>query len=271
MTTQPPVKRILLTGAAGNVGRVLRPLLAARYDHLVSTDIAEIGDSRANETCLRGDITDPAFLANAVSQVDGVVHLAALVGPRYSYDEHAGPSFAGTACLFEACRLAGVRRIVYASSHHAVGFYQRGTLLDEHSPPRPDGWYGVSKVFGEAVGALYADKFGFRVLSIRIGSVGEDVKQERRLHILLTPRDLAQLITIGLSDAVEGHQIVYGVSRTDGAFFDNRNAFRLGYQPQDTAADLVDAEALARSPHNPDSVEGRHIGGPFAAADHPDA
>ena len=260
------MRRILLTGAAGNVGRAIRPFLADRYEHVVLSDLETIDDTAANESFLQGDITDADFTDRVVDGVDGVVHLAALVGPDYNYEDVLSPSLTGCVNIFESCRKKGVRRVVYASSHHAVGFLPRDRRVDHTTPPRPDGWYGISKVFGEAVCAYYADKFGFRVMAIRIGSVAKQVMDERRLRIWTSPCDLAQLVGIGLSDRVEGFEIVYGASDLPDSLFDNRNAQRLGYRPRDRALDhLADPEIPGRAA-DPSTPAGRVVGGPFAEA-----
>ncbi len=260
------MNRILLTGAAGNVGRAIRPFLAKCYERVILTDREPINDPAANESYIQGDITERGFTDRAVEGVDGVVHLAALVGSEYNYQDILGPSLTGCVNVFESCRKQGVKRIVYASSHHAVGFLPRAQRVDHTTPPRPDGWYGISKVFGEAVCAYYADKFGFHAMAIRIGSVGGKVMDERRLRIWCSPRDLARLVEIGLSDRVQGFEIVYGASGLPDSLFDNRNAERLGYRPRDRALDHLADPGIVRRKADPSSLVGRVVGGPFAAA-----
>lgn len=259
-------KKILLTGAAGIVGTALRPLLARRHDHVVLTDIAGIDDAAGNESFKQGDITDLGFVKELAAQVDGIVHLAGMVG-HYSFDEVLGPNIIGTHNVFTAAQAAGVTRVVNASSHHVVGFFKRGAPIDETTAPRPDSPYGLSKAYGEAAAAYFADKFGLQILSIRIGYVGDELSDERRLHTWISARDLEQLIEIGLTAPNLGHQIVYGVSDNPDPFFDNSNAARLGYKPQDRSVDFVTDPAVLEMAPDPDSIAGGVVGGGFASVD----
>ncbi len=175
-------KSCLLTGAAGIVGSAVRPLLAARYDRVLLTDLVEIADLASNETFQQGDISEAAFVNRLVGQVNGIVHLAGLVGKDYTFAEVLQPNLVGTYNVFEAARTAGVRQVVFASSHHAVGFLRRDEKIDEATAPRPDSPYGLSKAFGELTAWYFAEKYGVNVLVIRIGFVGQQVPDERRLH-----------------------------------------------------------------------------------------
>ena len=259
------MKKVLLTGAAGIVGSALRPLLARRYEHILLTDIEEIADLSANESFRQGDIADAEFVAELASSVEGIVHLAGRVGSHYTFDDVLGPNIVGTYNVFEAARRSGVKQVVFASSHHAVGFVSRSDKVDENTLPRPDSWYGVSKVFGESVSSYYADKFGLNVLAIRIGYVGEKVIDERRLHTWNSPQDLANLIDIGLANRDLGYQLVYGVSECPDSFFNNAAAMRLGYIPGDRALDHLADESIPQQRPDPSDFAGRFIGGPFTA------
>lgn len=251
---------ILLTGAAGIVGTLLRPLLAARYPKILLTDIAGLSDLADNESFEQGDITDLEFVRSLTAKSDAIIHLAGKVGPDFTYDEILGPNIIGTHNVFQAAKDAGIKQIINASSHHAVGFYQRGDKIDHQTPPRPDSNYGLSKAFSEASASCFADKFAMNILSIRIGFVGDEVIDERRLHTWISPRDLAQLIHIGLTNPNLGHQIVYGVSDNPDPFFDNRNAARFGYIPQDRASDhLADLDIPNHEPSD------QYVGGHFAS------
>jgi uronate dehydrogenase len=258
------VKTILLTGAAGIVGSLTRPLLADRYHKLVLTDIADVTGLAENETFLQGDIVDPDFVVRATGDVDGVVHLAGRVGPDYTFDEVLTANIIGTHNVFAAARKHGISHVVYASSHHAVGFWRRDVCIDETATPRPDSQYGLSKAFGESVASYYSDKFGIHVLAIRIGFSAEQVIDERRLHTWISPRDLVQLIDIGLNTPDLGFEVVYGVSDNPDPFFDNANAQRLGYRPQDRAVDHLADPSILRQHPDPATVDGATVGGPFS-------
>ena len=145
-------RRVLITGAAGTIGTVLRPALRDGLSELRLSDLREPDDLVAPETFVAADLTDQAAVQAAIDGVDAVVHLGA-VPTETSFEAIAGPNLHGAFHVFEACRRAGVRRIVYASSNHASGMYPVGVPLDGSQRARPDGLYGASKAYGEALGA----------------------------------------------------------------------------------------------------------------------
>lgn len=261
--------RVLLTGATGNVGRLLRPHLGATYATVLLNARSPISDLRPNESYEQGDICDPALMDRLVSRVDGVIHMAGLVGPDYTFEETLGPNVVSVYHLFEAAQRHGVRRVIYASTHHAVGFLARGAHVDHATGPRADSWYGVTKACGEILAAHAADRYGLDVMSIRIGHVGEQVPDERRMHIWCSARDLASLIHIGLTGPQRGFHMVYGISRCPEPLFDNCHAESLGYQPQDCSSDHLADPAIAQQVPDPQNPQQRYIGGHFAAR--PDA
>ncbi len=191
-----------------------------------------ITDCAAEERAHVVDIRDQTALAEALRGADAIVHLAACTTDA-SWSEQVSLSVEGTISLFDAARHAGVRRVVYASSHHVVGFHPRAIPIDDQVELRPDSRYGVGKAFGEAIGALYAYKHGFGVLAIRIGNVNTRPIDRRRLGNWLSWRDLGQLVTIGIELDALVFEIVYGISDATGRDYDNSNAYRLGYRPQD--------------------------------------
>ena len=166
--------------------------------------------------------------------------------------------------LWECAANAGVNRIVYASSNHAVGYYPRDTRIDTRAPAKPDGRYGATKVFMEAIAQLYADKHGLRAFGMRIGYTGPAPLDARMLSHWLHPDDLAQLIEVGLT-AHYHHEIVYGVSNNSATWYDNRRAEALGYRPQHSA-DVFAPQMEGKVTDNP--VAERYQGGPFAADGH---
>lgn len=257
--------KILLTGATGIVGRLLRPILAETYESILLNSRQAITDVRPNERWLPGDLCDPALIDQLMSQVDGVIHMAGLVGPDYTFDQVLGPNLVAVYHLFEAARKYRVQRFIYASTHHAVGFLPRGTHVDHLTPPRADSWYGFSKAAGEILASHAADRYGLDVMSIRIGYVGEIIPDERRVHTFCSARDLAQLIHIGLTGPQRGFHMVYGLSRCPDPMFDNRHAESLGYRPQDFSLDFLADPALAHQQPNPSKPEQRFIGGHFAS------
>jgi uronate dehydrogenase len=264
--TRRSAMKILLTGAAGIVGTLIRPCLAEAFEEVVLlTHRTSCENLRPNERAVQGDIQDRACTDGALSGVDGIIHLAGLVGPDYTFDQVLGPNVIGTYNLFESARVLGVKRIVYASTHHAVGFLPRTAAVDEREPVRADSWYGVSKGFGEVMAAYYSDKFGLDILSVRIGSVTEKVSDERRVHLWSSPRDLARLFELGLKRKERGYRLVYGVSACPDPFFDNRSAGEIGYRPADNSDDFLSDPAIKEAVPDPSAPENLFIGGYFAS------
>lgn len=259
------MKTILLTGAAGGVGTALRAELAGRY-RLRLSDVAPIPEPTADETVVPADLADLDAVRRVVEGVDGIVHLGgfSVEGP---WEVIRDANIVGTYNLYEAAKQAGVKRVVFASSNHACGFYERSRTIDHTCYPLPDSRYGVSKVFGEAVAALYAHKYGVGSLCIRIGNVAPKPLDVRRLSIWISPRDLAQLVGIGLEHPGIAFEIVYGMSDNARAWWDNANAYRLGYQPRDKGEDYAE-EVLAASPaESGDPLIDRSQGGTFVRAE----
>jgi len=259
------MKHILVTGAAGGVATMIRPLLRAEY-RLRLSDVRPVSDPARGEDVVTADLTDVEAVRRAVAGVDGIVHLGGY-SVEAEWDTIHAANIVGCYNLFEAARLEGVKRIVFASSNHAMGFYPRSQTVGIDAPVRPDSRYGLSKVFGEGVGALYAYKYGAEVLSIRIGNAAERPVDRRRLAIWISPRDLVQLIRIGLEHPDIRHEIVYGMSDNQRAWWDNSNALRLGYRPLDRSEDYADAVLAADSGRTGDDRVDLNQGGPFCVAE----
>lgn len=237
---------LLITGGAGGVATMLRPHLRAAGLALRLFDRRMPEDVGPDEVVL-GDLADTDRLTAAVQGCDAVIHLAGCVSDA-PWTELVAGSVTGCIALFEAARAAGVSRVVYASSNHAVGMHPRSRRLDESVALRPDSRYGVGKAFGELLGAFFADKYDMRVLCIRIGSAANEPIDRRRLSIWISPRDLAQLVLIGLRNPALRFAVVYGVSDNARSFYDNRVAELLGYQPQDRAEEYA-TEILLDDPY----------------------
>lgn len=260
-------KRILLTGAAGRVGRLVRPLLQKKYA-LRLCDIAPVATTADDDEVLSGDLADPTVAARAIEGVEAVVHLAGLVAPAVSFEDTLAPNYRAVLTLLEACRRTDVGRFVFASSHHIVGLLPLKALSAD-APLAPDGFYGLSKAFGEAACALYARRFAIRTLIVRIGNADPEVQDGRRERLWISGRDLVQLISIGLEHEALECEIVYGTSHCPDPLFPNDAAQRLGYLPADHAAEHHAAD------YRPLSAMGAtdgptHVGGPFAASRLPD-
>lgn len=227
---------LLMTGAAGRVGRLLRPLLAQRYA-LRLLDIVD-PDAQAGEEAICGDLADAAMASRAVAGAAGVLHLAGLVSSDAGFEETLRPNYLGLITLLEACREEKTPRFIFASSHHALGLHSADDApLDAEVAFAPDGFYGLSKAFGEAACSLYARRFGMPTLMIRIGNADQEVVDGRRARMWVSGRDLAQLVTIGMTAKGLLCKTVYGVSQSPNPLFSDPAARRLGYRPQDNSAD----------------------------------
>ncbi len=236
------MKRILITGGAGGVATMLRPLLRPHY-LLRLSDRRPIADLVEGEESAPASLDDIPALRRAVAGTDGVVHFGGY-SAEHDWETILAANIVGTYNVFEAARAEDVRRVVFASSNHAMGFYPRAQTIPVDTTVRPDSRYGLSKAFGEAVGSLYAEKYGAEVLSIRIGHVLQKPIDRRRLAIWISPRDLAQLVRIGLDHPDIKNDIVYGMSDNKRAWWTNERAEQLGYRPVDRSEDYA-AEAIA--------------------------
>jgi uronate dehydrogenase len=256
---------ILLTGAAGGVGQMLRPYFSAAGIQVRLSDMQAIGELRPNETFVLANLNDTAALEKIVAGVDGIVHLGghSVEGPWETILES---NIEGCYHLYEAARIAAVPRIVFASTNHTMGFYPRSEKVGTEKITRPDSRYGVSKVFGEALGALYSDKFGLRITNIRIGNVGFEPIDRRRLSIWLHPEDLFQLVMIGMQHADIRYETIYGMSNNVRGWWDNQRARALGYVPKHASEDFA-AKILARD-EPVDTIADQYQGGAFCAMEY---
>jgi uronate dehydrogenase len=193
------------------------------------------------------------------------VHLGG-ISSEADWDSILAANIVGCYNVFEAARRNGVKRVLFATSNHAVGFYRRNQTIDHRVYPRPDSRYGLSKVFGEQLGSLYADKYGLEVFCMRIGNVNPRPVDKRRLAIWISPRDMAQLVRIGVEHPDIRFEIVYGVSDNERSWYDNSNAYRLGYRPQDRSEPYA-ADILARHVDHPDPRVETYQGGAFVVAE----
>jgi uronate dehydrogenase len=258
------MQRVLVTGAAGGIGSRLRKLLKGVYPEIRWSDLKVPPDLAPDEQFVRADLSNMDEVEKIVAGMQGIVHMGgfSVEGP---WETILNANIVGCYNLFEAARRAGVERVVFASSNHAVGFYPRQRRIGVDDHVRPDSRYGVSKAFGEALGSLYAYKHGLRVTCLRIGNVTDTPADKRRLSIWLSAADLVRLIRIGLEHPDIRHEIFFGASDNARTFWDNEPAFRYGYRPQGRAEDHA-AEALAadaKLPHDP--VGDWYQGGPYCS------
>jgi len=256
------VNVILLTGAAGLIGSTLREAWHGRFSLLRLVDTQELGDERAGEETRVLDLSDFAATRRAVEGADAVVHLAA-IAQEDRFERLLKANVATTYNVFEASRQAGVRRVVFASTNHVTGFYATTERVGPDEPVRPDSLYGVTKVFGEALGRLYADKWSLEVVCLRIGAFGERPGDADALPMWLSPGDGVRLFTRALDAPEVGFLIAYGVSRVPNPWWKNPGAAVLGYEP----VDEVDPELRRALAADADPAVGLQ-GGRFAAQDY---
>jgi uronate dehydrogenase len=239
------MERILITGAAGQIGVALRQGLYGGYSLIRLLDIAPLGNAESGEEVLTADIRDIAGMEAAMAGIDCVVHLAG-ASVESPWDKVLPLNIEGCYNTFEAARRQNVKRVIFASSNHAVGFHRRERFIDNTVVPRPDTRYGVSKVFGEALGRLYADKHGLSVACLRIGTFRNPDRPADRRQLLtwISHRDMVQLVRRCIDHTHYHFVVVYGVSNNLRSRWDNSNVKFLDYRPEDDSEEFA-AEILA--------------------------
>lgn len=236
--------RLLLTGAAGGLGRVLRPRLKPHCTTLRVSDIADLGPAAAGEEVMPVRLEDKAGVDALLKGVDAVVHLGG-VSTEHSFEEILPANISGIYHLYEGARRHGVKRVVFASSNHVIGFYRQDEVIDASVPMRPDGYYGLSKAFGENLAQFYWDRYGIETVSIRIGSSFPEPKDRRMLATWLSYDDLERLVVASLTAPVVRHTVVYGMSDNETVWWDNTAARHLGWRPRDSSERFrADREAV---------------------------
>jgi len=227
-------KRLLLTGAAGNLGKVLRPRLKAYCDVLRVSHRREFGPAGAGEEVMLAELDDKAQVLALLDGVDAVVHMGG-VSTEQRWDDILAGNIVGMVNLYEAARKHKVRRIVFASSNHVTGFYRQDQVVSPRDPVRPDGFYGLSKAFGEDLAEMYWHRHGVETVSIRIGSSTPEPENRRMLSTWLSHDDMERVIAAALGAPIVGHTIIYGVSDNASTWWDNTSAQHIGYRPQDSS------------------------------------
>jgi len=238
--------RLLLTGAAGGLGRELRPRLKAYCDTLRLSDKAELGEAAEGEELRPASLEDAVAVRSLLEGVDAVVHLGgySVEGP---WELILQANIIGLYNVYEAARIHGVKRVVFASSNHVTGFYRQDEVIDSRMPPRPDGLYGVSKAFGENIASLYFHRHGIETVCLRIGSSYPEPKDRRMLATWLSYDDLERLVIASLTAPVVGHTLIFGISDNATRWYDNRYAAHVGYRPCDSS-EAFRAGVEARQP-----------------------
>ncbi|MFI1329390.1 NAD-dependent epimerase/dehydratase family protein [Streptomyces sp. NPDC020845] len=264
----PAPRTVLLTGAAGGMGTLMRELLPATYGYRLR--LFDVMPIEGEPDAITADLADKDALREAVRGVDAIIHLAG-ISLEAPFEKILRANIEGTYNLYEAAREEGVQRIVFASSNHAVGFTPRPattpvpdeSLIPVDTPRRPDTFYGLSKSFGEDLASFYWDKHGVETVAIRIGSCFPEPTSVRMLSVWMSPADGARLLHAALTAEDVGYTVVYGSSANTRLWWDLASARALGYEPQDDsepyAAKLI-AEQGELDPANPDHA---YLGGHF--------
>ena len=264
-TARKPFHRLLLTGAAGNLGAQLRSALGAWADVVRVSDIAPLSASASHEEAMSVDLADRAAVDALLEGVDAIVHLGG-ISIDAPFDDLLEANIRGLYNLYAAAVKHGVKRVVYASSNHVVGFHPVTSVVDVDAQVRPDSLYGVTKCFGEALSRYYFDRFGIETVCLRIGSSFEAPKNRRMMVTFLSFRDFIELVRCSLFTNRVGHAIVYGVSDNPTKWVDNTKASFLGFRPQDSSEQFAHLFEPVAPTADFDDVAQRFQGGPFAAA-----
>jgi uronate dehydrogenase len=263
------VRRLLLTGAAGNLGRELRPRLKRYCDTLRVSHRSEFGPAGAGEEVMLASLEDADAMLALLKDVDAVVHMGG-VSTEQPWAPILAGNIVGMVNLYEAARKNKVPRIVFASSNHVTGFYRQNEVITPQDPVRPDGFYGLSKAFGENLAQLYWDRHGIETVSLRIGSSFAEPKDRRMLATWMSFDDTERLVVAALTAPIVGHTVIYGMSDNKTTWWDNTSARHVGYRPQDSS-ERFRAAVEARQPTidrtDPVAV---HQGGAFVKQGHYD-
>lgn len=258
-------RKILLTGAAGGLGKALRDRLKANCDVLRLSDKSSLGPAQPGEEIVLADLANAAEVDAMVAGCDAIVHLGG-ISVEAPFEAIVQANILGVYHLYEAARKHGVKRIVFASSNHVTGFYKQSESINADHPARPDSYYGVSKAFGEDFSRFYFDRYGIETACVRIGSSFPEPRDRRMLATWLSYDDLHRLIAACLSTPVLGHSIIFGMSDNAVTWWDNSRARHVGYVPQDSSdvfREAVYARTSAPDLNDPAAV---YQGGAFVKA-----
>ena len=254
---------LLLTGAAGTLGTWLRPHLVKRQSGLRSTDVRPFGPVLPGESIVLGDLADSAAVERLVEGTRAVAHFGG-VSAEDAFERVLQANIIGTQNVFDAARRHGIKRIVYASSIHTVGFYPTTKRIGAEAVLRPDSYYAVSKAFGENLARLYVEKARMDIACLRIGLVLSEPRAPRNLWTWLSVPDLCRLVDACLDAPPFGFSITYGISNNRRSWWDNRKS-AVDYRPRDDAERYADRLMLDGETRDPEDPGVKFHGGPFVA------
>lgn len=259
------MKKIVLTGACGALGMQIREILAGRAEELLSVDIQPAPETLLpNERFEQVDVADMAAFAPLVEGAEMIVHFAAIVDER-PFEELLGPNYISSYNVWEAAHRHGARRVIYASSVHAVGMHETTAGIGLDAPHRPDTFYGLAKCFAEDLGRMYWEKRGLEAVCLRIFSCTAEPQNLRALQTWLSYDDLRQLVRRAVEAPVTGFATVFGISANTRAPINNDKAGFLGFRPQDNAEDWAAQLQTGVPRPAPGDMGYTRLGGPFAA------
>lgn len=267
--SKKPFDTILLTGAAGRLGTELRRGLAPLANTLRLADIGEVKDLQPNEEALQFDLSDASAVMDACEGVDAIVHFGGIPVER-PWEEILDANIRGSYHIYEGARKHGVRRVVYASSVHAIGYHGLQDHIDANAPHRPDSLYGLSKCFVEDLGRLYWDKFGIESAMLRIFSSFPEPADRRMLWSWLSFDDCIRLVSAALTAPRLGYSIAFGMSDNRIKPVDNSLAGHLGYRPEDNTDRFREAVEAGTDTPDPKAAATISLGGWFVDIPHPD-
>jgi len=257
------MQKLVLTGAAGKLGSYLREPLSKMCDVLITTDIVKnIENVALNETYAQADLANMTQIEPLLEGADMVVHFGALVDEA-PFEQILGPNLIGAYNIWEAAHRHKLRRVVYASSIHAVGMYPKTEAIDINVSHRPDTFYGLAKCFAEDLGRMYWEKRGLECVCMRILSCAQ-VTNPRAVGSWFSYDDLVRLVQRAIDTPITGFSIVYGVSDNDRTPVDNSGARHLGFRPKDNAEKFAEEIYSNSVPLDPNKPEHYLHGGPFA-------
>ena len=255
-------KRLLLTGAAGNVGRMLRPRMKRYCETLRVSDVAAMDPAGDGEEVVVAPLEDETAMYELLEGVDAALHFGA-VSIEKPFSTVLPANIVGVYNLYEAARRRGTKRIVFASSNHVTGFYGQDETIKAYIMPRPDTYYGLSKAFGENLAQFYFDRHGLETVSIRIGTCLPEPQERRHLSSWLSHDDMERLLVAALTAPIVGHSIVYGCSDNRTTWWDNSQARNVGFRAQDSSEPWRAAIEAKQGPVDPTRPEVRYQGGGF--------
>jgi len=261
------MSKILLTGAAGGLGKVLRKRLNNFRDTIRLSDISDLGQAQDNEEIVNCDLADFDSVLALLDGVDEIIHLGG-VSIEDTFANILSANLIGTYNIYEAARQKGIKRILFASSNHTIGFHDRETNLDASCELRPDCMYGVSKGYGELLARYYFDKYKIESACVRIGSSFEKPLDRRQLATWLSFNDLTSLVKRIFEVDRLGFAIIYGVSANPETWWNNHQASHIGWHPVDSSAQFEQEDYLRNEVIDPFSPEVQFQGGKYAAAGH---